>query len=81
MDAILYIVKCGCQRRYLPTDFRPWQIVYHVFRQWTRNHQWADLNDALNTLAYRSQGKRARPTAAILDSRSVKSDGHGSGRL
>lgn len=77
LDAILYVVKCGCPWRYLPTDFPPWQTVYHSFRQWTLNHQWAALNDALRTLVRRTEDKRARPTAAILDSQSVKSDGHG----
>jgi len=77
LDAILYLVKCGCPWRYLPADFPPWQTVYHVFRQWIRTHQWAILNDVLRTLVRRMQGKRSRPTAAILDSQSVKSAGHG----
>jgi transposase len=77
LDAILYVVKCGCPWRYLPTDFPPWQTVYHSFRQWTLNHLWAALNDALRTRVRRTQSKRARPTAAVLDSQSVKSDGHG----
>ena len=77
LDAILYVVKCGLPWRYLPTNFPPWQTVYHVFRQWTHNHQWAILNDALRTLVRKTQGKRAQPTAAILDSQSVKSAGHG----
>jgi transposase len=77
LDAVLYVVKCGLPWRYLPTNFPPWQTVYHVFRQWTLNHQWAALNDALRTLVRRSQGKRSQPTAAILDSQSVKSAGHG----
>ncbi len=77
LDAILYIVKCGCPWRYLPTDFPPCKTVYHVFRQWVRNHQWAALNDALRSLVRQTHGKRSRPTAAILDSQSVKSAGHG----
>jgi transposase len=77
LDAILYVVKCGCPWRYLPADFPPWKTVYHVFRQWTLNHQWAALNDALRTLVRRTHDKRRRPTAAILDSQSVKSAGHG----
>jgi hypothetical protein len=32
LDAVLYVVKCGCPWRYLPTDFPAWQTVYHVFR-------------------------------------------------
>jgi transposase len=77
LDAILYVVKCGCPWCYLPTDFPPWKTVYHIFRQWTLNHQWAALNDALRTLVRRIHAKRSRPTAAILDSQSVKSAGHG----
>jgi transposase len=77
LEAVCYIVKCGCPWRYLPADFPCWKTVYHVFRQWTLNHTWAALNDALRTLVRIAQGKRSRPTAAILDSQSVKSDGHG----
>lgn len=76
LNAILYVVKCGCPWRYLPTDFPPWQTVYHVFRKWTLNHEWAALNDALRTLVRKTHNKRSQPTAAILDSQSVKSDGH-----
>jgi putative transposase len=77
IDAILYLVKCGCPWRYLPADFPRWKTVYHVFRQWIHNHQWAVLNDALRVLVRKTHGKRSRPTAAILDSQSVKSAGHG----
>lgn len=77
IDAILYFVKCGCPWRYLPADFPHWKTVFHVFRQWTLNHLWAVIHDTLRVLVRRSQGKRSRPTAAILDSQSVKSAGHG----
>jgi putative transposase len=77
VDAVLYVVKCGCPWRYLPTDFPAWQTVCHVCRQWPLNHQWAVLNDVLRTLVRKAQGKRSRPTAAILDRQSVKADGHG----
>jgi transposase len=77
IDAVLYLIKCGCPWRYLPADFPHWKTVYHVFRQWTLNHQWAVIHDTLRVLVRRAQGKRSRPTAAILDSQSVKSAGHG----
>ena len=77
LDAILYVVKCGVPWCYLPTDFPPWKTVFHVFRKWTLNHLWAALNDALRILVRKTHDKRAQPTAAILDSQSVKSDGHG----
>jgi transposase len=77
LDAIFYVVKGGIQWRLLPLNFPPWQTVYHVFRQWTRNHTWAALNARLRAHVRTAAGKRSRPTAAILDSQSVKSDGHG----
>jgi transposase len=77
INAVLYVVRGGIQWRLLPTDFPPWQTVYHIFRQWTLNHTWASLNDALRTCLRAAEGKRSRPTAAILDSQSVKSDSHG----
>jgi transposase len=77
IDVILYLVKCGCPWRYLPVDFPKWKTVYHVFRQWIANDQWAVIHDPLRVLVRRSHDKRSRPTAAILDSQSVKSAGHG----
>lgn len=76
IDAILYLVKCGCPWRYLPADFPNWKTVYHVFRQWVANDRWAVIHDTLRVLVRRTHGKRSRPTAAILDSQSVKSAGH-----
>jgi transposase len=77
LDAIFYVVKGGIQWRYLPADFPPWETVYGVFRRWKGNHLWAALNDALRILVRKTEGKRSQPTAAILDSQSVKSAGHG----
>jgi len=77
LDAILYIVKGGIPWRLLPVGFPPWKTVHSIFRKWTRDLIWADLNDRLRALARAQQDKRCRPTAAILDSQSVKSDGHG----
>ncbi len=77
IDAVLYVVKGGIQWRLLPSDFPSWKTVYHIFRQWTLNHTWASLNDALRTCVRATEDKRSRPTAAILDSQSVKSDPHG----
>ena len=77
IDAVFYVVNGGIPWRYLPAGFPPWQTVYGVFRRWKRDHTWAALNDALRILVRKDQGKRSQPTAAILDSQSVKSAGHG----
>ncbi len=77
LDAIFYVVKGGIPWRYLPVGFPPWQTVYGVFRRWKQDHQWAALNDTLRRLVRKDQGRRPQPTAAVLDSQSVKSAGHG----
>jgi len=53
------------------------QTVYGIFRRWKHNDFWAVLNDALRILVREAEGKQSQPTAAILDSQSVKSAGHG----
>jgi len=77
IDAILYVVKGGIPWRDMPGEFSPWQTVYGLFRRWQRGELWAALNDALRTLVRLAAGKERQPTAAILDSQSVKSAGHG----
>jgi len=77
INAIFYIIKGGIQWRLLPTTFPPWQTIYHIFRRWTLDHTWEALNARLRAYVRQSCGKRSRPTAAILDSQTVKSDPHG----
>jgi putative transposase len=77
INAILYIAKGGIQWRLLPHDFPNWKTVYHVFRKWTLDNTWEGINARLRAMVRKSVGKRCRPTAAILDSQSVKSDPHG----
>ena len=77
LNAIFYMIKSGCHWRLLPKDFPPCKTVFHIFRQWTLNHTWDAINARLRALVRKAAGKRCRPTAAILDSQSVKSDPHG----
>jgi transposase len=77
VDAILYVAKGGIQWRLLPHDFPCWQTVYHVFRRWTLDNTWDGLNARLRAQVRAAEVKDCRPTAAILDSQSVKSDPHG----
>ncbi len=77
LNAILYVTKGGIQWRLLPGNFPPWKTVYHVFRQWTLDLTWEALNANLRGKVRQAAGKEAHPTAAILDSQSVKSDSHG----
>lgn len=77
LDAIFYVLKGGVGWRLLPQNFPPWKTVYHVFRAWSRDGTWAALNDALRVCVRVDAGRNAQPSAAIVDSQSVKSDGHG----
>lgn len=77
INAILYVLKGGIPWRLLPPNFPPWQTVYHIFRAWSLDCTWAALNDALRICVRTEAGRNGQPSAAIVDSQSVKSDGHG----
>jgi len=76
IDAIFYNLRTGCQWRLLPKDFGPWETIYGRFRKWKTDGVWSALNDCLRARVRRAVGKRSRPTAAILDSQSVRSADH-----
>src|SRR5215469_4814473 len=68
LNAILYLLRTGCPRRYLPRDsFPPRSTVYNIFRNWEAI--WAELHMALRE----RMGREASPSAAVLDSQSIKS--------
>jgi putative transposase len=71
-NAILYVVRSGCQWRMLPGNFPNWSTVYGVFRQWKQAGVWEQMNHALRTRLRRVMGKKSKPTAAIIDSQSVR---------
>lgn len=72
VNALFYVVRSGCQWRMLPVDFPPWKTVYQIFYRWRKNGTWQLIHDALRKKVRRSVGKKATPTAAIIDSQSVK---------
>lgn len=72
VNAILYLVKAGCQWRMLPKDFPPWKAVYQLFYRWRESGLWERIHDALRTSVRRQANKKPKPSAAILDSQSVK---------
>ena len=77
LDAILYVLKGGIPWRMLPSDFPSWKTVYHVFRKWALDRTWESINAVLRAEVRKEADKRCRPTAAVLDSQSVKSGPHG----
>jgi len=72
LNAIFYVVKNGCRWRALPHDFPTWPSIYHYFRLWRINGMWEQLNQALREELREKQGRHRQPSAAILDSQSVK---------
>lgn len=72
VNAILYIVVGGVQWRMLPTDYPNWKSVYHYFRQWRDDGTWQRIHDTLRADVRRKEGRHKHPTAASLDSQSVK---------
>ena len=78
LDAIFYVVRSGCAWRLLPHDFPPWKTVYHYFRFWRLDGTWERMHAALRKQRVRVRLKRnPQPSAAIVDSQSVKTTGVG----
>lgn len=76
-NAILYVTKSGCPWRLLPKEFPVWKTVYHHFRQWSRDGSWEKLSTTLRGLLRVLLGRMKQPSAAIIDSQTVRSAGHG----
>ncbi len=72
LDAIFYVLKSGCQWRLLPHDFPPWSSVYYHFRRFRLNGLWTLILKVLRAAERKRAGKNPQPTAAIMDSQSVK---------
>ena len=72
VDAIRYVIHNGCVWRALPADFPPWPTVYGLYQRWNRSGATIALHDALRGQARRAAGRHTEPTAAVIDSQSVR---------
>ena len=72
LNAILYLLRTGCQWRMLPKDFPPRSTVYGYFRRFWQLGIWKHIWMTLLMAAREQAGKEASPSAAIIDSQSVK---------
>ena len=72
LNGIFYLLRSGCSWRMLPHDFPPYQTVYDYFWKWKRDGTWERMNEVLRSQLRKNDGREAQPSAAILDSQSVK---------
>ncbi len=72
VNALLYVVKTGCQWRYLPKDFPKWQLVYYYFRKYETTGLIEIIHDTLREKVRIKKGKEISPSLGLIDSQSVK---------
>ena len=72
VNAALYLARGGCSWRMLPHDFPPWKTVSYYFYTWRDNGTWEHVHAALRAEIRATAGKEPTPSAAIIDSQSVK---------
>ena len=72
LNAIFYLNRSGCQWSMLPKDFPPKSTVFDCFSAWRQSGLWVELNACLRVKVRVADGRKPSPTAAILDSQSVK---------
>ena len=77
VNAIFYVLRTGCQWRFLPHDFPPWKTAYTYFRNWRLDGTWQRIHDSLRRKVRKAAGRHPQPSAAILDSQTVKTSEKG----
>ena len=77
LNAIFYVLKSGCPWRLLPREFPPWRSVYHWFRAWRIDGTFERLNAALRQTLRARLGRNPKPSAAIVDSQTIRTTGVG----
>lgn len=76
VNAILYVNRTGIAWEYLPHDFPPYKTVHGYFALWEKEGVTEEIHDALRGKVRQAAGRSAEPTAAILDSQTVKTSGN-----
>jgi transposase len=72
LDAVFYLVRGGLAWRQLPVEFPPWPTVYYWFARWRDDGTWRRIHDAVRDQTRAAAGRKPTPTAAIVDSQSVR---------
>lgn len=72
VNGILYVLRSGCTWRMMPHDLPPWSTVWGYFRRWRDDGTWERSHDTLRPKVREAEGRESTPSAAIIDSQSVK---------
>ena len=75
VNGILYLNRTGCQWSAdggLPRTFGPWPTVHDYYRNWRRDGTWELIHDKLRQKVRCADGRKPTPSAAVIDSQSVK---------
>ncbi len=72
INGTLYVLRSGCTWRMVPHDLPPWGTVYGYFRRWKRDGTWERVHETLRPKVREAEGRDPTPSAAIIDSQSVK---------
>jgi len=77
INGILYLVRTGCSWRMLPRDFPPWPTVHDYYRKYRHDGTWNQIHEVLYEQVRIHVGREPCPSAAIIDSQSVKTASKG----
>ena len=81
VNGLMYILSTGCQWRAIPKDLPPKSTIYDYFDLWTYDGTLDRIHHALYEQCREQEQRDASPTAAIIDSQSVKSAEKGGARI
>lgn len=80
INAIFYVVKTGCQWKYLPKDFPNWKTVYGYYKRLCQRELWDKILENINARKRINYGKDIETSFIIIDSQSVKTTSKGEKR-
>lgn len=81
LNAIFYFLRTGCQWRFLPKEYPPWQAVYAQMRRWEKKGSVQRVYEKVYILARKAAGKNERAKVGIVDSQSAKTTEKGASRV
>jgi putative transposase len=72
INGIQYVLRGGCAWRLMPHDLPQWQTAYQTFRAWRQDGTWIHIHDQLRDVVRTRMGRHPQPSAAIIDTQTVK---------